>query len=82
MDWQTTREAVCLQSGLREKKCSECGLTIESESLNALGHTYTEWEILVEATKDQEGEKCRHCINCGDMQFEKIEKIPKAFGIF
>ena len=67
---------------LREKKCAVCGLTLESEQLNALGHSYTEWETIAEPTKDTEGEQRRHCINCGDTQLEKIEKLPKMFGIF
>ena len=81
-DWQITREAECLQSGLKEKVCSVCGVSLEREEIPALGHSYTEWETTIEATKDAEGERTRHCIHCGDTQHETIEKVPKFMGIF
>lgn len=50
---------------------------LESQQLDALGHRYTEWEIIAVATMDAEGEQRRLCINCGDTQFEKITKTEK-----
>ena len=76
------REAACLQSGLREKRRVSCSAVLESETLDALGHAYTEWEITAEPTKEREGEQIRHCIHCGDTQTEKIEKLEKILGIF
>lgn len=81
-EWETVREAACLQSGLREKRCVSCGAVLESETLDALGHAYTEWEITAEPTKEREGDQIRHCIHCGDTQTEKIEKLEKILGIF
>ena len=77
-----TRAAACLQSGLREQRCATCGMTMLAEQIAALGHSYTEWEILVEPTKDTEGEKRRHCVNCGDTIYEVIPKGEKFLGIF
>ena len=82
MDWQVTREAACLQSGLREKKCSVCGVSLEQEEIPALGHSYTEWETTIEPTKDAEGERTRHCVHCGETQQEPVEKLGRFLGIF
>ena len=82
MEMQVTREASCLESGLKEQKCAICDATLDSEEIPALGHSYTEWEITIEATKDHEGEQTRHCIHCGDTQQETIEKEKGFLGIF
>lgn len=52
------------------------------KEIPALGHEYTEWETLSEASKEAEGERQRHCVHCGDTQQEKIEKLPKFLGLF
>ena len=49
---------------------------------DALGHSYTDWEVTLEPTKEREGEQMRHCIRCGDTQTEKIEKLKKFLGLF
>lgn len=79
---EAVREATCTQSGLKEKRCTVCNACLESEMSPALGHTYTEWEEIAQATKQQEGERIRHCINCGDTQSQFIEKLPKFLGVF
>lgn len=76
------REAACLQSGLCEKHCTWCGVTVEREEIAALGHWYTEWENTIEATKEHASEKRRNCIHCCDTQFEEIPQLDKFLGIF
>lgn len=81
-EWTYVTAAGCTQSGLKQKYCAECGATLESEIIPATGHSYTDWTVTREPTKKTEGERMRFCILCGDYVTEKIEKLPKVFGIF
>ena len=81
-EWTYVTAAGCTQSGLKQKYCAECGATLESEIIPATGHSYTDWTVTREPTKKTEGERMCFCILCGDYVTEKIEKLPKVFGIF
>lgn len=80
-EWKETAPS-CLSSGIRIRECIICNAILAQEEITALGHSFTDWNIITEASKEQEGERQRHCIHCGESQFEKIEKLPKVFGIF
>ena len=38
-EWITDAEATCIENGLRYKACTDCGETLETETLPALGHS-------------------------------------------
>lgn len=62
--WNTTTVATCSTPGLKSETCNECGATVNSEVIAALGHTE---EVLpaVEPTCEEagrtEGKKCSVC---------------------
>ena len=60
-------DAICTSP----KICSVCRVT-EGESL---GHTYGEWIVQKEATKDEDGLKIRICSICGDEEKQVINKL-------
>lgn len=81
-EWTYVSAADCTKSGLKQKYCDDCGALLESEIIPATGHSYTDWTVTREPTKKTEGERVRFCVLCGEYATEKIEKLPKKFGIF
>ena len=58
------------------KKCSVCDrITVEQESVEALGHELGEYEITKEATCTAKGEKTAKCIRC---TYTKTADVAKA----
>ncbi len=69
-EWETTKEASCLEEGTKERICS-CGEK-ESETIPATGHTFGEWIVDKEPTKEEDGAKHTVCTACGEQVQEKI----------
>ena len=67
----------CTTNGRGEQRCTVCNTL-----LAAYGHSYSEWETIIEPTKNSEGQKIRYCHQCADVEYEKIDKLPKLLGIF
>ena len=64
-DWETTTNATCTTSGVKERVCY-CGEE-EIMIIGALGHNYSdEWVVDVEPTCTKEGSKSHHCTVCGN----------------
>jgi hypothetical protein len=49
-------------------RCTKCNDIL----VRALGHSFTEWEIVVEATEINNGIKRRYCLTCGEVEETKI----------
>ena len=67
-------EATCINNGLREYTCSECGDTYY-ESIPATGiHTWSEWSVITPASCETDGTRWRHCVvyGCDGEQYEGI----------
>ena len=66
----------CTKSGKTEsKKCSVCDkVTVEADSVEALGHNLGEYEITKEATCSAKGTKTAVCSRC---TYSKTADIPK-----
>ncbi len=52
-------------------KCTKCNQVI----VPALGHDYTAWETVVEATEEKTGLRRRYCLTCGKMEEGKIAMV-------
>ncbi len=62
-DWTTTKKATCTEDGKKERSCSSCK-TVDTETINALGHSYT--ENVVDPTCTAQGYTQHTCSRCGD----------------
>lgn len=76
-EWEIEKEATCTEPGKKIQKCSECGETINTESIPATGHTPNgKWEYLEEG----KCKKVQFCTVCGDVAIEQtsneIEHSP------
>ena len=67
-------KATCTKPGKEaDRVCSVCGDLSQGETIDALGHTWGEWETLTPATEDQEGKEKATCSVCG---VEETRVIP------
>ena len=72
----TAVAATCETSGKEaDKKCSRCDSTITGKTIEALGHDWSEWEVVKEATEEEEGLEVRTCEN--DPSHKEERAIPK-----
>lgn len=63
-DWVVVKEASCSETGLKEKKCTKCGITIKSQVISMLSHKEKVLpEVLPTCTDDglTEGIICEVC---------------------
>ena len=51
--------------------CTKCKNVV----MRALGHGWTEWETVVEATEEKSGLRRRYCLTCGEMAEGKIAAL-------
>ena len=49
-------------------------------SVEALGHSYGEWEIKTPPTCTENGKKQKECLTCGDVVEENVEPIGHSYG--
>ena len=61
----------CTEQGYTKFTC-ECGDTYNENNVEALGHSYGEWDVVKEATETEKGTKEKTCEVCNDKQTEEI----------
>ena len=62
-EWNTTREANCIEVGEKERTCSVCN-NVEREMILALGHSFTNYESNNDATCTEDGTETGKCERC------------------
>ena len=69
----------CISSGSYDEviRCAVCKeeLSIEHETIDALGHDWGDWKETKPATDEEEGEEERICGRCGEKEARAIEKL-------
>ena len=72
----TAVAATCTTAGKHaDQKCSRCNVVIEGETIAALGHDWSNWTVVKEATEDEEGLEVRTCGR--DATHTEERAIPK-----
>ena len=71
----TIKESTCEEPGEKAFRCAICGKTKDSESLEPLGHNWSNWSTIKEPTETEEGERKRTCRSCRKMEKEPIPKL-------
>ena len=74
-NWIVDKEATCTENGSKHKECTVCGETLETESLNATGHTYDAGKVTKAATCKEAGVKTYTCTKCKETKTESIAKL-------
>lgn len=74
-----TKNPTCTEKGEITETCS-CGKTIKSKT-NALGHNWSAWQTLQNATQYENGVTVRTCSRCGAYDYEKIPALNANFTV-
>ena len=69
----TTVDATCTAAGSVTVTCDDCGETVSTETIEALGHSYDEGEVTTAAGCETTGVLTKTCSACGDKKTESIE---------
>ena len=73
----------CLQFGISQTTCTECGAVIKQTVIDALdpvgGHDFGEWETIEKATVFGEGSQKRTCAKCGITETQKLKKLANPY---
>ncbi len=69
-----TKEATCTENGYIIQKCSVCGEEMRNEAVEATGHSYGDWTVLIEATVTSDGMRAHTCGVCSQTENEIIPK--------
>ncbi len=67
----------CTETGKTEgKHCSACGdILVKQESINALGHKWSEWRVVERSTTERQGTRAHTCYVCNYMENKPIDII-------
>ena len=76
----TTTLPNCTAQGFTTYTCSVCADTYTADYVDALGHTFGEWKVSMEATCIADGLKTRTCIVCAATETEKIAAVGHNFS--
>lgn len=71
--------ATCTEPGYQGYRCSVCSQTWQMESVPELGHDYSAWTTMRQATCESDGQRQRTCRRCGFLQDDPIEALPHTF---
>lgn len=75
-DWDTYEyeEGNCQKTSKATYMCEACKKVIEEENLNPDAHVWSDWTVVKEATKTENGQEKRVCNICG---LEETQETPK-----
>ena len=76
-EWTIGKEATCTEDGSRIQKCTECGVILKEELVEATGHSYGEWTVVKEPDVGEEGLKERICSVCGEKEEQVIDALEE-----
>lgn len=93
--WTTEKKATCTAAGSKTKKCTDCGIVLATEAVEATGHTEGSWIVDKKATVEAEGKKHKECKVCGETiktatiaqlkcarpEVEKVSNISKGVKV-
>ena len=71
---EVVTEPTCLKGGYTTYTCS-CGDSYTDNETEALGHSYSDWKVVKEATETETGLKEKECSICNDKVTEEISKL-------
>ena len=76
---QTVTQADCDSAGSVNIICDDCGATVETKTVNALGHTYGDWNVTLSPTVYADGEMQRVCgRNAKHIESKPIPKLEQG----
>ena len=78
-DWQLEKAPTCTEKGKEYRCLVEDDSVFEYREIDALGHSFEEWEIVVEPTYESTGLRRRVCDRCGLIEEEEIPVLDYMY---
>lgn len=72
--WSVTTSPTCTAVGEKQKVCTVCG-KIETEQIDAKGHSYGNWVVTTSPTCTEQGEETRTCTGCGKKETNTVAAL-------
>lgn len=73
--YTTEKQATCSDMGVKALYCSVCNKRGDEKTIPVTDHNLTSWEIVQEATCQNDGEKIRVCTNCNFKETKCVTKL-------
>ena len=78
---ETVKNATCTEKGEKRTICKDCGETVKTESIAALGHAFGEYKVAKEPTCDEKGEETSKCSRCDEEQTHEVAALGHENGM-
>ncbi|MBO4845538.1 MAG: FecR domain-containing protein [Lachnospiraceae bacterium] len=65
-NWEIVKKATCSSTGLRQRKCKDCGEVVDEETIAKTDHTPGEWTTINPTCVDN-GLRTQKCTVCGEV---------------
>ncbi|MBQ7171717.1 MAG: leucine-rich repeat protein [Clostridia bacterium] len=79
-EWTVEATPTCTETGLEVKKCTRCGVMLQSRTIAATGHIWNSGVVTKESTCTADGIKTFTCLKCGDTITEPISGVDHILG--
>ena len=60
--WRTIQGETCTENGIRELRCISCNELLDTDTIEAHGHEWDEWDQAIQPNYIMANEETRHCI--------------------
>ena len=74
-DGTVIKQPTCTETGIREYKCTECQEISKTETIDALGHSWSTWDETTPATEYTTGIRTHTCMICHKKETQVIPPI-------
>lgn len=75
-------ESTCTTKGYKQNVCKYCKKVVREQYKEPLGHDFSQWETIKEATNLEFGSKVRFCVRCNLEESQKLEPKIKFSKIY
>lgn len=73
-------EPSCTEQGTLLRYCLTCRDVNNYEAIPALGHDWSDWDMIREPTCTSEGSRVRYCMRCGRQETQTMPKKEHSWG--
>lgn len=75
--WTVTKEATCTAAGTKVQKCTVCQTAVNTQSIPAKGHAFSDWQTTAKATVFAAESQKRTCTVCGTSETRTVGSVLK-----
>lgn len=73
--WKETRKATCTATGQKIQTCPDCGAILKTETIPALGHSWSGWTVIEKASVHSPEKQERTCSRCSAKEHRTVGSV-------